>query len=183
MRSPHLLSLLMVVFVPPSMAMQPVGLAATQIAASRVKPITVDDLRVAVSAEDLVDGCMPGDKLRQAADILAEHGVVCLQGAMPIKLCDAIANAVDLSFRACVDRLEARGLSLREPFAFEEICHRAPGRYDVQLGGKALLPLSEEHSTALAEGIWHPLLTSLTSLAGVRSVRAREALQSLAFAD
>jgi len=116
---------------------------------------------VPLSEEERESGEMSPETLNAAADAMAAYGVVCLQGALPMGQIQRYRAAVDKSFEACISALADRGLEMDEPFAFREICHRAPRRYDMQLGANGLLPLPPEDAASLRDRAWMPLLKRL----------------------
>ena len=116
---------------------------------------------VRLSEEERESGEMSPKTINAAADAMAAYGVVCLQGALPPAQIERYRAAVDRSFEACISALTERGLEMDEPFAFREICHRAPRRYDMQLGSAALLPLPPAAAAALRDCAWTPLLRRL----------------------
>ena len=116
---------------------------------------------VRLSEEERESGEMSPKTINAAADAMAAYGVVCLQGALPPAQIERYRAAVDRSFEACISALTERGLEMDEPFAFREICHRAPRRYDMQLGANGLLPLPPADASSLRERAWMPLLKRL----------------------
>ena len=92
---------------------------------------------------------------REAADLVAEHGVALVRNAVPSELLERCADAVAARFAACEARLAERGVKLSEKFNYEEIACRNSGRYDMKVEGDAAI---EE---LIEKGPWRPLLSRL----------------------
>jgi hypothetical protein len=86
--------------------------------------------------------------------------VLRLQNAADLALLDACRALVDTNLDAYFDILHKRNINPQtQPFAFREVCHRAPRRYDLQLGDVAHAPLPPEYTAALGDAVWQPLLS------------------------
>jgi membrane protein implicated in regulation of membrane protease activity len=119
-------------------------------------------LTVSISEEERAAGVLLPETLRVAADVVTQHGVVLLEGGLDSARCDDCRASAMRALDECVARLKARGVDYRTSFAYREVVHRAPLRYDVSLQpGTGLLPLPAQTGRALAEGLWQPLIRRL----------------------
>ena len=125
-------------------------------------PVTQSALTLAPSDLERDQQWMQPHTLRDAAHIFNQHGVVKIKHALPPSLLEPIAKLVDKNFEHYMALLRNRKIDPQaQPFAFREICHRAPRRYDVQLGEIARYPLPEDLGDALSHALWQPLLKRL----------------------
>ena len=98
-------------------------------AAAAPGALTVSQLSLHLTAAERSNRRLSPETLLTAASMLDEHGVVRLCDALEDKVAEECARAVEENFDACSQQLKARGVPLNAPFAFREICHRAPLRY------------------------------------------------------
>lgn len=116
-------------------------------------------LTVVISDEERAEGALFPETLRSAADVLAENGVVLLKGGLSIERCESCRAAAMGALDECVAHLKEQGVDYRTSFAFREVVHRAPLRYDVSLQpGTGITTLPAEDAAALADGLWQPLV-------------------------
>jgi len=119
-------------------------------------------LTVSISDAECADGALLPETLRAAADVVTEHGVVLLKGGLEIARCESCHAAAMGALDQCVAFLKAQGVDYRTSFAYREVVHRAPLRYDVSLQpGTGVAPLPAEDGAALAAGLWQPLVRRL----------------------
>jgi hypothetical protein len=119
-------------------------------------------LTVSISDEERAGGALLPENLRVAADVVTQHGVVLLKGGLDADRCDSCRASAMHALDECDARLKARGVDYRTSFAYREVVHRAPLRYDVSLQpGTGVAPLAAETGRALASGLWQPLVRRL----------------------
>jgi len=133
--------------------------AALELFLSEPHPrVSAEEVSIAVSEGERVDGSLSETTLLAAKQTLDEYGVVCLRGVWDAKppLVNSLVGALEANYDACIGLVgERSGLSADDSFGYRQIVHRSQGRYDMLLeDGVAAAPLPSALRDSVLGGAW-----------------------------
>jgi hypothetical protein len=119
-----------------------------------------------VRSVSCASGTPTADEATAAANVLRQDGVVVIKCCLLEALAPPAENAEQI-LAGVLARVDRTGIDHDQPFAFAEVCHRAPRRYDVHLGAGS----SQSEFSMLMNSLVSPVLALCSETPETRILR------------